>query len=199
MSPQQVASLDESTTEGDSLNDWALLRKARYGSEAALAELFQRHSPMLQQVSYRITRNYHDSEDAVQDALLKAYVHIDGFEGKSKITTWLTRIVVNQSLMILRKKRRRSETLFGLPGDGGTPFELADTSADPETRYLDYEQILLLRRAVDRLKPSLRNAISLQHMYEKPLKELADEVGLSVAAMKSRLTRARRALKADIA
>ena len=85
-------------------NDETLVAAAKTGEHQAFSELWNRHSKKTFSTMYRITRNRQDAEDALQDAFLKAYVHLKNFDGRSSFSTWLTRIAINSALMILRRK-----------------------------------------------------------------------------------------------
>lgn len=90
-----------------------LLASARRGQKSAFGELCEPHMQKILQTAYRITKNREDAEDAQQDAFLLAFVHINDFDGRSRFSTWLTRIAINSALMILRKKRSSPEILNG--------------------------------------------------------------------------------------
>ena len=96
-----------------------LVQAAKSGQSSAFATLCQRHAPQLLRATHRITRNREDSEDAVQDALLRAFVHLGDFDGRSSFATWLTRIAINSALMSLRKKRTWREIALAGPDDLG--------------------------------------------------------------------------------
>jgi RNA polymerase sigma-70 factor, ECF subfamily len=85
--------------------DMYLVAAAKDGDPQAYAELCRRHSRQILRTVMRITRDVADAEDTLQEALLKAYIHIGGFEGRSAFSSWLTRIAINAALMLLRKKR----------------------------------------------------------------------------------------------
>ena len=89
-------------------DEWLVLA-ARDGNTNAFAELRDRHSFKILRTTYRITRNWEDAEDALQDAFLSAFVHLNKFEGRSSFSSWVTRIAINMSLMVMRKKRRHKE------------------------------------------------------------------------------------------
>ena len=94
-----------------------LLATAKSGETAALDTLYRAHAEKLFRTVHRITRNREDAEDAVQDSLLRAFVHLKSFDGRSTFSTWLTRIGINSALMILRKKRNSREISAHGPGD----------------------------------------------------------------------------------
>jgi RNA polymerase sigma factor (sigma-70 family) len=165
---------------------------------ASFDELIAPHVQKIFRVAYRIMRNREDAEDAMQDALLQAFAHFEDFDGRSTFATWLTRIAINSSLMILRK--RKYEMTVSLDGAGDSeeskPFqELRDPAPDAERRYLQKEQETTLRDAVKELRASLRSVVELRHFGERSIRETAEMIGLSVAGTKGRLFHARRALR----
>jgi RNA polymerase sigma factor (sigma-70 family) len=161
-------------------------------------ELVAPHLQRTFRAAYRITRNREDAQDAVQDALLQAFVHLKDFNGRSAFGTWLTRIVINSALMILRKKKN-SKT-FTLESRSGTEeaegvLEFKDDAPDAESRYLEEERARTVRDAITSLRPSLRRVVELRQMEERSMKEIAEMTGLSLAAAKTRLFHARHALR----
>src|SRR6267143_3303588 len=88
----------------------SLVQAAKAGQSTAFAALCERYTQQLLRAAHRITRNREDSEDAVQEALLRAFVHVRDFDGRSSFATWLTRITINSALMILRKKLSSHQT-----------------------------------------------------------------------------------------
>ena len=86
-------------------SDEALVISAKAGMHLAYAELCRRHSTSIFRTIHRITRSEEDAEDGLQESLLKAFIHLNRFDGRSKFSTWLTRIAINSALMIVRKKR----------------------------------------------------------------------------------------------
>jgi RNA polymerase sigma-70 factor (ECF subfamily) len=178
-------------------DEWLVLA-ARDGDANAFAELRARHSSRILRTTYRITGNWEDAEDALQDAFLKAFLHLNKFEGKSSFSTWVTRIAINMSLMIMRKKRRNRELSIDVSDndceshDGWDPLDLRE---DPERRYARHERAELLKGAIRRLRPALRAAVELQQAQDYSVQELADSLGISLAAAKSRLLRARLSMR----
>jgi RNA polymerase sigma factor (sigma-70 family) len=120
-----------------------LVAAAKGGDEVAFESLFNRHQRKIFMLAFRYTRVREDAEDIVQQTFQKAFVHLQKFEGKSSLSTWLTRIAINQALMLLRSRRGLREVLIDdLSGDEeATPaLELADASPDPEARVLQRER-----------------------------------------------------------
>jgi RNA polymerase sigma-70 factor (ECF subfamily) len=176
--------------------DDVLIAAAKSGDHVAFVELWARHSKIGFNMAYRITGNREDAEDVIQDAWLSAYVHLNTFDGRSKFSTWLTRIAINSALGILRRKRTRPETSMEI-SDGETwqHWEIVDETKNIEELYARHERVERLRRAICRLQPTLRNVVEIHQANDRSIKEIADLAGVSVAATKSRLLRARKILR----
>src|ERR1700723_2580335 len=97
--------------------DEVLVAAAKSGDHAAFVELWARHSNTAFKTAYRIMRNQDDAEDAIQEAWMKAYVHLNTFDGRAKFSTWLTRITINSALMTLRRRRTHPETSMEVDDD----------------------------------------------------------------------------------
>jgi RNA polymerase sigma-70 factor (ECF subfamily) len=179
------------------LDDALLVSAARAGHHSAFVELYERHSRKVLPRIYRITKNREDAEDAFQDAVLRAFLHIKGFEGRSNFTSWLTRIATNSALMVLRKRRGGAEISIEQmcdDSDNSRAWEPPDYSETPEACYARRESEELLRNAIQRLPCIFRDAVELQHAQEYSSGQVAEELGISLSAAKSRLMRARRTL-----
>src|SRR5260370_15976077 len=138
--------------------------------------------------AYRITGNRDDAEDVIQDAWMKAYVHLNTFDGRAKFSTWLTRIAINSALMTLRRRRAHPETSMEITdGETWQPREIADTAKDVEELYARHETAERLRRAMCRLQAALRAGLEIHQSNDGWVKEIAAHAGSSVAAAKSRL------------
>jgi len=184
------------------VSDDDLITAAQHGDQKAFVELCGRHSTVTKKKILGIVRNHEDAEDALQDTLLKAYTHLTSFRQSCKFSTWLTTIGVNSALMILRKRKVRRETYLA----GSTPEtdraelpEPVDRSAGPEGIYLRQQTILLVRREVKKLKPTLRSVVNHCYGSECSLKETARAEEISLAATKSRLLRGRVRLRSSLA
>lgn len=184
----------------NSHSDVALVELAKAGDHAAYVELCRRHSSMASRAILRITKNHEDMEDALQEALMRALMHIDTFDGRSAFSTWLTRIGVNCALMHLRKKRVRRESSIDQGNDENSwqVPQIADPSPDPEKYYFQCETKARLRNAIGRLPSSLRGAIEIRYAQEASLKEVAACMDISLSAAKSRLLRANVRLRKSI-
>jgi RNA polymerase sigma factor (sigma-70 family) len=185
---------------GPAVTDEILVAAAKVGDHPAFVELWTRHSNTAFKMVYRVTGNRDDAEDAVQDAWMKAYVHLNTFDGRAKFSTWLTRIAINSALMILRKKRAHPETSTDWSDDGETwrQWEMADERVNIEDHYARKEAERYLKRAIHRLRPALRTIIEIQQSHDSSVKEIAEVAGISVAATKSRLLRARTVLRRSL-
>ena len=186
---------------GECLSAWdddLLVSAARAGDHSAFVELYKRHSRKVLPRIYRITKNREDAEDALQDAALRAFAHMKGFEGRSNFTSWLTRIAINSALMVLRKRRGGAEIsieqMFD-DSDNHRAWEPSDRSETPEACYARRECEELLRNAIQRLPCIFRDALELHHSREYSTSQIAEELGISVAAAKTRLMRARRTMR----
>ena len=183
----------------DKSEDVELVHAAKAGNLAAFDELVKRYDRQLFRVALHITRNREDAQDAVQEAFLKAYEHLALFEEKSKFSTWLVRIAINQALMKLR--RQRLATMVSIdeePLEDGLPHEIADWRDDPEKQYKASELRAILTQALDKLSHNLRIVFVLRDMEGLSVEETANVLALSVAAVKTRLLRARLQLRASL-
>jgi RNA polymerase sigma-70 factor (ECF subfamily) len=171
-----------------------LITAAQNGDEHAFMLLCGRYSSMVKMRIRRIVRNQEDAEDALQDTLMRAYLHLTSFRRSCKFSTWLTTIGVNSALMIVRKRRLRRETNTDASSlDTGPlePQEPVDRSPGQEELYSKRQAILLLRREVEKLHPSLRSVVSHYYGSDCSLEETAISQEISLAAAKSRLMRGR--------
>jgi len=128
---------------------------------------------------------------------MKAFVHLSRFDARSSFATWLTRIGINSALQLLRKRKKSLEIPVERSLDGGDTWEdrdIPDTSLDPEARYMAFEQSVRLQKAIRGLPMALRCVARTRNSENYSMQEIADTVGISVPAAKSRLVRARAAL-----
>ncbi len=176
----------------------ALVAQAKAGDQNAFAELVNRYERKIYRLAKNITRNDEDAEDVLQDAFLKAYTHLDNFKGDSKFYTWIVRIAVNEALMRLRKRKTDRSVPLDEPvelGEETVQREIAVWEDNPEQQYSQEEWRKILDEAVDSLKPDFRTVFVLRDIEELSTEETAETLGISVPAVKSRLLRARLALR----
>jgi RNA polymerase sigma-70 factor, ECF subfamily len=150
-------------------------------------------------LAFRITRNQEDAEDAQQEALLKAHRNLDQFQGRSRFTTWISRIAINEALMCLRKRRSAVYVPLedAMPEDEAAPsnFELHSNIQDPETAYSQKELRKMLTNAIAELRPLHREVFLLRAVESLSVVETAKALQVSVSTVKTRMRRARRELK----
>jgi RNA polymerase sigma-70 factor (ECF subfamily) len=178
----------------------ALVAAMRRGDAEAAETLVRHHAGPLRAVVRRILGNDHDVDDALQDAFLSAFRAIDRFDGKARIGTWLHRIAVNAALMRLRARRRRPEQTIDplLPqfqADGHRLGSRPAWTPPDEARLQAAETRRVIQRSLDRLPDDYRTVIVLRDIEELDTRQTADLLELSEAAVKTRLHRARQALR----
>jgi RNA polymerase sigma-70 factor (ECF subfamily) len=175
-----------------------LVAQAQAGDAQAFAELVRRYERKIYRLAKHITQNDEDAEDVLQDSFLKAYEHLSGFQGQSKFYTWIVRIAVNEALMKLRKRKGDRFVSLDEPIDTGeeeVKREIAVWEGNPEQQYSQEELQRILNEAVDGLKPDFRTVFTLRDIEELSTEETAEALGISIPAVKSRLLRARLALR----
>jgi RNA polymerase sigma-70 factor (ECF subfamily) len=175
-----------------------LLALARQGDVRAFSELVKKYERKIYRMARNILQNDEDAEDVLQETFLKAFEHLDSFQGQSKFYTWVTRIAVNESLMKLRK--RKTDRTVSIDESIETDEEsivreIAVWDGDPESKYSQAELKDILDKAIAGLKPIFRTVFVLRDVEELSTEETAEALGLSVAAVKSRLLRARLQLR----
>jgi RNA polymerase sigma-70 factor, ECF subfamily len=174
--------------------DEQLVSAAKAGSDDAFAELQNLYARRLYNTIVRITKNHEDAEDTLQDTFLHVYLALCSFEGRCSFYSWATRIAINSALMVLRKRRARPEVPLDLPleaRDDLPQFEIKDSSPNPEQIYNERQQWDGMLRSIQNLQPSLQRTIQISMANECSMKEIAQTLDISVAAVKSRLYRAR--------
>ena len=173
----------------------------RSGDESAMAHLYDKYSSIVYSVALRVLADTGAAEDVLQDAFLKAYEHLDTFQGNSKFYTWIVRIAVNQALMKLR--RRKTDKSVSLDetidtGEDTVVREIAAWGEDPEQHFSREELGGILDTAIQGLEPLYRSVFVLRDIEELSTEETAEALGLSVPAVKSRLLRARLQLREEL-
>lgn len=188
------------TLEMTSLEDEQLVELAQAGNHDAYGELVRRHKPSCMKLALSMLRDREDAEDETQTAVWKAYEHIGQFQRDSRFSTWLTRIVVNQCLMRIRKQKRARFLYIdeGVAQDDISTIELRSTGTSPEQDLARSEVSEVLQQEIGRIPPLLRNVFVLRDVQQLPMPAVAEQLGISVAAAKSRLLRARTELRARL-
>jgi RNA polymerase sigma-70 factor, ECF subfamily len=178
-------------------SDAILVAMAKGGDTRAFEQLVQRHYHACVNLASFILRDRCEAQDQVQEACWKAFEHLDQYQGNAEFVNWMVRIVVNQCLMLLRVRRRTRFSYLDhdLSVGGDRTPELPAHTPDPEYELLANELRELLRREIRYIPPLLRNVMLLHDLQELPMKVVAGRLGISVAAAKSRLLRARAELR----
>jgi RNA polymerase sigma-70 factor (ECF subfamily) len=184
--------------------DAALIERLRARDHSALETLMERYSGRLYRVAFGITRNHAEAEEVVQDAFIALFRKVDTFEGRSALGTWLYRVAANAALIKRRGKRVELETsledclpTFLADGhrEGDRAWVLADWSGTPESEFLSGEARHVLESALERLPEHYRALLVLRDVEEMSNEAVAEILGESVSSVKSRLHRARMALR----
>lgn len=174
-----------------------LIDEAKKGSDIAFGCLVERYQNRIFRLAQNLTRNREDAEEVLQNALIKAYKHLDRFRGDSRFYTWLVRIAVNEALMKIRR-RRHNEVSIDDKKDGDAnfqPLEIEDWGPNPEQRYSQTELHEILATAIHELEPGYRAVFQLRDVEELSTEETAEALLLTPAAVKTRLLRARLQLR----
>jgi RNA polymerase sigma-70 factor, ECF subfamily len=188
----------------DPISDTVLVERLRGGDTVALERLIGRYASRIYRVARGITRTESDAEEVVQDVFLTLARKIDRFDGRAALGTWIYRVTTNAALIKRRGKRAQLEVsldeylpTFGEDGhrDGERSYLLADWSQSPETDLLDDEARAVLRSGIDQLPEPYRAVLILRDVEELSNDEVAAILGESMASVKSRLHRARMALR----
>ncbi len=187
-----------------SVDEKELVDRLRSGDDAAYEELVREYGGRMLAVARRMLRTDEDARDAVQEAFLSAFKSIDRFEGSARVSTWLHRIVVNAALMKLRTKRRKPETSIEdlLPSflEDGHMAAPASPWREVGTDPVEQREVSqLVRDSIEALPEAYRNVLLLRDIEDLDTEETARIMGISPGAVKTRLHRARQALRGLLA
>jgi RNA polymerase sigma-70 factor (ECF subfamily) len=180
------------------VDEITLVAQARDGDTRAFGELVRRYESKIFRLAQHITQNREDAEDVLQETFMKAYQHLDQFQGNSKFYTWIVRIAVNQALMKLRRRKTDKSVSLDETIDTGEDTivrEIAAWEENPEQKLSREELGELLDTAIQSLEPLYRSVFVLRDIEELSTEETAEALSLSVPAVKSRLLRARLQLR----
>ncbi len=179
----------------------AMIAAARGGQNNSFELLVKRYEKRILIIALRITRNWHDAEDAKQQCFQKAYSRLHKFQGKSSFSTWLTRIAINEALLILRNTYRRHEVSFEGSENGNALecLEIQNPKDNLEVTYQEQERKRILLLALKALTPRVRSAIQLRELEERSSTETARILGISVHAVKGRVFHGRNQLRKALA
>ena len=175
------------------LGDAELVEQTIAGDNRAFDELVLRYRDRVYRLCMKILRHEDDASEALQDAFLSAYRGLANFKRESRFSTWLYRIATNASLMKLRRRREGHVSYEQSQGghEDAEPLAIPDWSSQPLEEVLDAETRELLQQEVQHLPASEREVFVLRDIMEQSNADVATELGLTIAAVKSRLHRAR--------
>lgn len=178
--------------------DEILVVRAQKGDQAALAELITRYERKTYNLAYRLMGNHADASDAAQEALVRVYTRLHNFRGDSAFSTWLFRVVTNTCLDELRRRGRLRHTSLDNPlpaEEGAVPRQTTDEADGPTERAERREVQAAVRRAINRLPEDYRVVVVMRDLHDLSYHEIAAVLGTSLGTIKSRLHRARQALR----
>ena len=186
------------------LTDLALAERIGRGDQGAFEALMRKYNGKLFRIARAILKDDSDAEDVLQDAYLEAYRHIGDFRGGSELATWLTRIVINQALMRVRKERRRSSILpfrNTLTHETESPeAQVPDLQSEsPSASVIRAETRRMLERRIDELPVAFRTVFVMREVEEMSVEETARCLSISPATVRTRLFRARALLRESLA
>jgi len=170
--------------------DEQLVRKSQEDNERAFGELVSRYESKVYSLALKMVRNPEDAEDVLQDTFLRAYRGIKSFKGNSTFSTWIYRITANSALMRLRKRQLPTVSIDDAD-EREAPINIADWAPGPVEQILNQETQAAMTEAIEALPPEFRQVFVLRDIEELSNAEVAEILDLSVAAVKSRLHRAR--------
>lgn len=184
------------------LEGWALLSDEQVvtrvlaGQTALFEVLMRRHNERIYRTARAILRDEHEAEDVMQQAYVNAYSHLRQFDGRSAFSTWLTRIAVHEALARARRRGRYTT----IDADGPSPIEIPamDTTPNPERLAISSELGALVESAVDRLPDGTREVFMLRQVEGMSTEEVAEALNVSEAVVKTRLSRARSAIRREL-
>ena len=170
--------------------DEELVQKSQNDDERAFGQLVERYEAKVYSLAMKMLRNPEDAEDVLQDTFLRAYRGIKSFQGNSTFSTWIYRITANSALMRLRKKKLPTVSIDDAD-ERESPINIADWSPGPVELLLTQETQKAMDEAIEALPPEFKQVFILRDVEELSNSEVAEILDLSVAAVKSRLHRAR--------
>ncbi|MBZ5561117.1 MAG: sigma-70 family RNA polymerase sigma factor [Acidobacteriia bacterium] len=180
-------------------NEAAVVRRAQMGDSESFSILVKQYERRIYRLSYAVTKNAEDAEDVLQETFLKAYSSIGRFKVESRFYTWLVRIAMNESITKLRRKRAPSWVSLDQPARSDEPIsasrDVEDWRDNPEESYSGTELRAILSKALLDLETRLRIVVVLRDIEGLSTEDTARVLGLSVAAVKSRLMRGRLQLR----
>jgi RNA polymerase sigma-70 factor (ECF subfamily) len=176
-----------------------LVEQAQMGDEDAFSSLYNQCSRTVYRVALNTTHDRQDAEDVLQDAFLEAFMHLRDFRNEARFSTWLTSIAVNEALARLRRRAAQKQisldTSTEVEGERSTSPEIRDQRDNAEEAYRKLELQAILSNAIGKLTPASRTIVALRYQQKISTEATARLMGLSVPPVKTRLLRARQAMR----
>lgn len=182
------------------ISEKQLIERAKKGDADAFNDLMGRYSRTIFNIGLQMLRDRDDASDMTQETMLKVYRALPRFRGDSSFSTWVYRIMVNTCRDFLRSAGRRREVPFSdfSEEEDGPVFDVADDSVQPERLYIEGEDEQYLLSLIQGLKPAYRLAVSMRELGGLSYQEIADAGNVSIGTVKSRLNRARAAMREQV-
>lgn len=177
-----------------------LLDRCKAGDHSAFAELIKQGSPAARRAVWNIARNSADVEDVMQETFLNAFQALRSFDQRSKFSTWLTRIAINNALMLLRRRKTKREVSLETDGQDSEAksYPLTDNTLDPEQALIRHQSIQIIRKAVRALPRTLREYTERCCIQDMSGEEASSSLRITVGTGKSRQFRARQRLRSSL-
>lgn len=185
------------TAKNAECGDRLLVAEAKSGRTSAFGALYERHRSKIYRIAFRILRNQQDAEDAVQRSFQRGFTNLMRFREDASFSTWMTRIAINEALMLLRQRHRNGEARDRDYDDTGVlpSLDLPDERPTPEQAMARTELQNVVIHAVSKLRRNLRVVVLLREVHGLTSAETARRLGLSVGTVKARIFHARRHLR----
>ena len=183
------------------IDEQKLIRQAAAGDSRAFEALVQTYQAQVYRLCFRMTGNPEDAADMTQEAFLKAWSNLSSFHFEAAFSTWLYRLTSNACLDYLRSAKRRAHLSLTMENEEGEKqlLEVADPAPSPEERAMHREQQETVNRAMEALEPEQRQILTLRVVNDLSYTEIADILYIKEGTVKSRLSRAREALRKKLA
>lgn len=194
MPPQTVIGAAPEPTEAE------LVARLAKRDEAAVRSTIRRYNQRLYRLARSVVRDDTEAEEVLQQAYFQAFTHIEGFRGEAKLSTWLSRIVLNEALGRLRRNRRAATVSIEAAGANAEviPFPNANQPIDPERSLAQRQVQALLEQAIDRLPEAFRTVLMARVVEGMSVEETAEVLALKPETVKTRLHRARGMIRSDL-
>lgn len=181
------------------LEDQLLVERSKKGDREAFEHLVRLYENKVYTIAYRLMGNHADASDLAQDAFIKIYQALPNFRGDSSFSTWIYHITVNVCRDELRKRQRRPTVSLDEPtGENNTTYEIRSNAPGPEEMLDRSETQAMIQECLNNLSDDYRTILVMREIQDLAYEEIAELLGCSLGTVKSRLSRARQALKEKI-